>query len=151
MKKLWICGTFVLLCVCIAASKEDRSSLDVSAERSKANRLVAVVFRYLGGDERIVLNDAEREEFRAILGGLQPYVNRPNGRHIPQPYVFVYWTLQESEDQLDRGGLSFNDRGGSINWISDEETDAKVKSLVEQLLKRLKKDGTQYKKLRPNH
>ena len=142
MKILLLC--FLSTCYCVAAVGETISTNALEREASSCfaggGTVAAVLFRTTGVHGRIFLNDEERAEFSLILRRLRRRENRVAGKLMPQNDIFVYWTIQEDLDQLDRDRISFNSRRRSVSWVSDDETDTRVKSLISKLLIRLKED-----------
>lgn len=99
----------------------------------KTNMCCVVLFRTARG-ARVILTPEQASKFEGVIDKIRPRPNRADGKPIPEPYVFYYWTLHEANDDLIKHSITFNHRGTSVNWALDEQSTREIRQLIGQLM-----------------
>ena len=99
---------------------------------SMTNICCVVLFRTTNGP-RVLLTPEQVSSFDRVIKSIRPYVDRPNGKSIPEPFIFYYWTLSATKNELVEHSISFNHKGRSVSWVIEEDSASEMLHLIGQL------------------
>jgi len=96
---------------------------------------------FADGSAGVDLTEAEQEEFLRIRSGVSldlKYVNR--FRLSPAPpelNYFYYWVCAPADTNRIRRTVRFNDRGSSIDYVTDDATEKAIVNLIARIKARM--------------